>query len=849
MAKTNNTGIYPLEVLPTLLDFLLGTKEVNGKTKNFSLNAIIQLINGVNGKNNIQFKFSDGTDDEVDNFTPGRFFTDTNETNPSNFTKLILNKQSLQPIDLSLLFERLLELENVVLKLDNPENPNNFLNFRIKSIDNETEFFVFDVEIFNDFYLGELLNNTTYSFYFDIKEDLSDKLDKDGYVGTAKTLDEKINKKEDSINKVQNIEINKTSTTAFGSVKAFYDWCLGKFKKKLIDIKDITHLTEFIYGEQMYVPLPTDEKLFYNGTTDIRILLKEDINETVPIPVGTRFEVTSTGRGGIGVFMEDAYWTGDDQSKTAKLSTIILIKTAPNNWNIEFINSNMYIYEPSNITENLDFWHVNRRIVTKNDNPVTFNLYTNSNRQVQIGSKIEYTQKGNGVITLVPLLGVSVVTNLPLSTVKGETRTLTKIGTDTWTLEGNMPISGTRVPRTYYVNGISGSNSKGVYEDSTRPYLTVDYVLTSANFKDGDIIFLETPTTFAITAIIPFMNCTFKSDVACILTLAGNANVKLANDTTSGHLMFDIPNGTLDLRSSVAKTAGEWSSIITMNVSNLKSDATFYCNVFYQVNLKVISIFTHNGGALFAQTNLAGTNNVFINGISSSTSATLFAGGTHAFSNIEFNYISCTNSSTTYSLAPYLGNGFKILHGDIYVTSTSGYSFIGASSLTVKQEIIFKGMATVSGNCVYYAYRGLTNVTGHCTFTNNQQMFYATAAARAEKIQFHNATIFSKGPLIRDNGRGLDPTVFGVTFINCTIYVDNALIYGYNEVNGGNVAFVNAPVIKFIGTNVIYCTVSTANCISFNNGLGTYSNAILERVGTLTMNGSINNGITVNNLL
>jgi hypothetical protein len=189
MAKVNNTDIYKFDLYPSLMDFLLGSNfENNKKTQSYRLNSIIQLINGVNGKNNLQFLFSDGTTPEVDYFTKGVFFTDNNETNPSNFTKLILNKESLQPIILTLLFERLAVLENVVIKLDNPENPNNFFNFKIKAIQNQTEYFVFDVEILNNFYFGELLNDTIYSLYFDVKSDSQDNIKKELLISCPDTI-------------------------------------------------------------------------------------------------------------------------------------------------------------------------------------------------------------------------------------------------------------------------------------------------------------------------------------------------------------------------------------------------------------------------------------------------------------------------------------------------------------------------------------------------------------------------------------------------------------------------------------------------------------------------------------
>lgn len=194
MPKANNTDIYKYNEYPSLLDYLFGSDfEDYKKNKSFRLNSIIQLINNVNGINNTQYIFSDGSDPEIDYFDKGYFFTDNNETDPNSFTKIILNKESLQPIDLTLLFERLATINSLVLRLDNPSDPNNFFNFNITSIADEGNFFVFDVEPFENFFFGELINSTVYSVYFDVKANISNKLDRGGYTGTAKDLNDRIN--------------------------------------------------------------------------------------------------------------------------------------------------------------------------------------------------------------------------------------------------------------------------------------------------------------------------------------------------------------------------------------------------------------------------------------------------------------------------------------------------------------------------------------------------------------------------------------------------------------------------------------------------------------------------------
>lgn len=197
MPKANDTDIYKYDLSISLMDYLFGSDADNGKkNKSYRIKDIIQLINGVNGKNNLQYLYSDGNNPDLTYYSPGIFFTDTNEADPLAFTQLIVNKSSLQPIDLTTLFQRLGELEDVVIKLDNPSDPNNFFNFKVVSIEDHVEYFIFEVELFKDFYSGEFLNETIYSVYFDIKsatesDDL--KLDKGGYEGTAQDLSNSIN--------------------------------------------------------------------------------------------------------------------------------------------------------------------------------------------------------------------------------------------------------------------------------------------------------------------------------------------------------------------------------------------------------------------------------------------------------------------------------------------------------------------------------------------------------------------------------------------------------------------------------------------------------------------------------
>jgi hypothetical protein len=191
MAKINNKIIYALEDLPSLLDYLIGSKDKNGKTRNFSLQSIVNIINGVNAKNVIQYQFFNELTPDVDYTTPGAFFSNNDESDVNNFTSLIFNKKTLGNYDLSILFDFLSEIEDLFIGIDNPSDPNNFFTLRVTSISNQTDYFIFEVEPYNGLYIGDLTNEFIYSIIWETKE----------WISEINQISENIDNKEDKSNK------------------------------------------------------------------------------------------------------------------------------------------------------------------------------------------------------------------------------------------------------------------------------------------------------------------------------------------------------------------------------------------------------------------------------------------------------------------------------------------------------------------------------------------------------------------------------------------------------------------------------------------------------------------------
>lgn len=171
---------------PSLSDRVLATDSLTGKAVNIPISNIVQLVNESAGVEAILYEFSSAYSEK------GGFSTNGNLDNPTGITHLLFNKESLFGGDLSLLFNKLSDLENMVVKLINPGNANNFFNFRINNITDNTSFFDLEVEVYDGYYSGVLLAKNVYSIQFDVKENYENKVDK--VTGKSLVLDTQIAK-------------------------------------------------------------------------------------------------------------------------------------------------------------------------------------------------------------------------------------------------------------------------------------------------------------------------------------------------------------------------------------------------------------------------------------------------------------------------------------------------------------------------------------------------------------------------------------------------------------------------------------------------------------------------------
>lgn len=198
MTKISSKAAFPLKE-PAKGDYFVGTdSENNLQTVNFSFKDATKAINEFNGATANNYIFKTSYNILLSVLEEGEFYSLDNETTIADVTKLYINKFNKNGDNLSDFYSYLLvNNADFLFKLQGAD-PNVFTYLNIVSVENHSDYFLFNVSLYkeNDAML-ELLNFGEYFFKFDLKATAnatSDplKLDKSTYVGNAKNLDDRI---------------------------------------------------------------------------------------------------------------------------------------------------------------------------------------------------------------------------------------------------------------------------------------------------------------------------------------------------------------------------------------------------------------------------------------------------------------------------------------------------------------------------------------------------------------------------------------------------------------------------------------------------------------------------------
>ncbi|GAA6764905.1 hypothetical protein AAFH68_08390 [Flavobacterium sp. CGRL1] len=144
-------------------------------------------------------------------------------------------------------------------------------------------------------------------------------------------LNSNLNEKENTSNKVQDIEINKNSSTAFPSIKSIYDWSKGLFKTWILGIENFSSTAYTLNAENI------NKRTVFSSSSPVTITIPND--SAISLPIGTKKEFTQKGTGLVTIIGSGINFVTNTSLSMLQGETIILTKINSNEWTIEGRNS------------------------------------------------------------------------------------------------------------------------------------------------------------------------------------------------------------------------------------------------------------------------------------------------------------------------------------------------------------------------------------------------------------------------------------------------------------------------------------------------------------------------------
>lgn len=476
---------------------------------------------------------------------------------------------------------------------------------------------------------------------------------------------------------------------------------------------------------------------------------------------------------------------------------------------------------------------LNRHLVFTNVNPVTVTVPTNATDPIPVGTEIIYTQQGDGVVTLVGA-GITFVTNVGLSTVKGETRTLRKIGVDTWSVEGDKVDKDVSFGTIFLSS--TGNDSTAEYGNSLKPYLTLNAALTAyASISEAIRIQIISGSNFATTSQMAFSKIlNIFSDYPCTITV----NTSLSNIFSGCPAVnIDIKNGTIVFSPTTDNTGNFASVPISINANTITFNSTWsgsgnQNSGTINLNSRILNVNT-------ARSILDCTGGTRVLSIKSNTINMRNAGASlaKAFVYLELDFDNLTHDNT-FSL--HGSNSFSsaiINHGNISsvapYTNGTNVTYISSSSLS----IVYKNACSISSNLTISRFNtaGTCYIVGICSIPNS--IGYIRGNSQGV-IVFNKTYIESTNLIVSSN-----QMTARVYFIDSNIRLSGNIFISYLETGAGATYLLPTAIFRgnntvIVGTDGAFITQKETTFTSTNEPQWDI------RDGVLITNGLVNDNVT-----
>ena len=172
-------------------------------------------------------------------------------------------------------------------------------------------------------------------------------------------------------------------------------------------------------------------------------------------------------------------------------------------------------------------------------------------------------------------------------------------GVGTWTASKSTSYN------TYFVDPIVGSNSTGVYENASKPFQTIDYILSLPSYTGGVIMLLGDTNVFPLNGVIPRYHLKITSSQYVTLDLSANPNSSLVSGIGGIGIVvvgleIDLPYGKiyqerLGAVGSCFTDANTEYLRMQVNVDTIYNNTTTSLfSPYYGINLRVRKVYGRN---------------------------------------------------------------------------------------------------------------------------------------------------------------------------------------------------------------------------------------------------------------
>ena len=415
-------------------------------------------------------------------------------------------------------------------------------------------------------------------------------------------------------------------------------------------------------------------------------------------------------------------------------------------------------------------------------------------------------------------------------------------------------LGSTKATYTAFVHAGLGNDSTAIFGNANKPFLTLNGAITALDnlgIAQAKVIEIMDNSTYYLNVQLGTLSTyIINSQMVCTVSMENNTNANAyVNASIGSNIIINLPNGTFNGSSSVAKNWAQTSS---------SKSSVLICKNFLVNNL---GSFGHRGGLTIVAKYTTVTSGGFktitvgdaggliqLGKVTTTGSGTILEPSfTGELTTLDFDSITADNALVLVSTGS-TNLKVRINHGDFTNTYNTAYTYINTYNSTNYTVVSYKNVCRVTGLVRFGTINegGLYYLTGSVQYLNSTNLFpyiLESNATTKNQVVCHNLTMTCFGSFAKSTYADIvnfTPALPPIVLYNSYIEVDNVFL-ALSPRNSGTLV-MNVPFTEFRGGSTVYCKVSPTNYIIVNGTVTGLKE--VHTYGGYTSNGELQAGIT-----